>query len=111
MLEALVMPRDVLPGRLTARESLDRERMHVKLDDRVCGPDQSEELPLGRLQRGIRHHVQQPDMHLPDVLMLRHINGEHGLSLVDKTLKRRQRGVGNQWHGVRILRKGSGPSH
>ncbi len=47
--------------------------MHVKLRDGIALTNQPKELTLSCRQRGIRHHVEQPNVQLANILMQRSI--------------------------------------
>ncbi len=94
----LVIPVDVSLGRFAAREPFDGEGMHVKLHDRVGGADQPIKLPFGGFQGRIRHHVQQPDVHLADILMPRALHSQDFLTLFAQAPKGWEIRMGNQGH-------------
>ena len=66
--------------------------------ERTGGIDQAEELALGRRERGIRHHIEQPDMQLADLLMDRVVRRQHGFALALQAFKCRQIRVGDKRH-------------
>src|SRR5690554_3533456 len=69
LLESLVVAVDVALCLIATLYAIDRKRMHMKLNDRIGRPHETEKLPFGRFQSRIRHHVKEPDMHFPDVLV------------------------------------------
>ena len=72
-----------------------------KLGDAVAGSHEAHELPLGRLQRGVRHHVEQADVEFTHVLMGRPLGLQHFEAGFAKALEAWQWGVRYQWHLVR----------
>ena len=75
LLEAVVVAIDVRARLGIARQGVERKRVHEKLRDRVAFADQPEELLLGRAERRVGHHVEQPDMQLANIL----VRGEPGI--------------------------------
>ncbi len=74
--------------------------MHVELSDLVALADKPEELPLGRRQRRVRHHVEQADMQFADVLMERRSGVENLLPLLAQTGESGQVVMGDDGHGA-----------
>jgi hypothetical protein len=60
-----------------ARQRIQREGVHVKLGDRIAFADEAQELPLGRLERGVRHHVQQTDVQFTNILLVRRVSVQY----------------------------------
>ena len=85
------------PGR--ARQGVEGEGVDIELGDLVALSDQPEELALGRLQGGVGHHVQQPDVELADVLVERPVGVQDIVSVGLETGKGRQVVVGDNGHG------------
>ena len=63
--------------------------MHVELGDRIALTDQPEELAFGRRQRLVRHHVQQTDVQLADVLVQRTVRRQHIDALLSQAFESR----------------------
>jgi hypothetical protein len=99
LLEALVKALDVRTALGSARQLFQRERVHVELGDLVALADQPEELPLGGRQRGVRHHVEQADVQLADILMHGLVARQDGLALLFQAGEGGQIGIGDQGHG------------
>ena len=89
-----------------AGQAGDAEGVDVDLGDAVAGADEAHVLLLGHQQRGVRHHVQQADVELADVLRLGALDGEDVLALGTQALERRQRVVGDERHGRRLRSMG-----
>ena len=98
VVERFVVAIEILARLRAARARIDGERMHVDLRDPVAGSDEAHELPLGRLERRVRHHVEQPDVQLPDVLMPRALERQYLLPGRAQPLEAREIGVGDEWH-------------
>ncbi len=77
LLEALVVAIDVRARGRRTRQRVERERVDEKLRDRVALADQAQKLALGRLERGVRHHVEQADVQLADILPERGARRQH----------------------------------
>ena len=71
------------------REFVDRKWVYMELSDLVALADQTEKLALRRLQGRIRHHVEQSNVELADVLLLRSLRRQHGGAIVLQALERR----------------------
>ena len=88
------------PGLGAPRQGLQAEGMDVELGDLIALADQAEELALGGGQGRVRHHVEQADMQLADVLMQGPAGVEDVLPLVAQAGEGRQVIVGDDGHGV-----------
>ncbi len=82
ILETEIVLRNMRPGRLAAIQPGQRERVDEELRNRVAAADKMDELPLGCLQRRIRHHVQEADVQLADVLVLRTVERQDDMAVV-----------------------------
>ena len=72
--------------------------MDVELRDRVGLADQTEELAFGRLQRGVRHHVQEADMEFADLLVRSAVGRQHRDAVLAQALEGGQGIVRYQRH-------------
>ena len=77
------------------------EGVNIYLGDAVAAADEAQELALGRLQGRIRHHVQQPDVQLADVLAGRPFRAEDIEPLRLQACECGETGMGDQGHGQR----------
>jgi len=72
--------------------------MNVKLDDAITRSEQPQKLPFGSLQRGVRHHIEQPHVQFPDVLTARPLDRQHLLAGLTEALEGGQIGVPDERH-------------
>jgi hypothetical protein len=72
--------------------------MHVELRDLVALADQPEELSFGGRERRVRHHVQQSDVELADVLVQGRLAREDGLAFRAQGREGGQLGIGDERH-------------
>jgi hypothetical protein len=94
---------------LAARDGVQGEWVHIELGDGVALADQPEELPLGGLQGGVRHHVEQADVQFADILRRRPFFGQDDVGAgLAQALQRRQGIVGDQRQGSALLLAGDG---
>jgi hypothetical protein len=56
--------------------------MHIKLRNLIAFTDQAKKLPLSRFQCCIRHHVQQADVQLANLLLQGEITRQHRLAFL-----------------------------
>ncbi len=98
LIEALVVALHMGAALGRARDAVERERVDIELRDLIALTHQTEELPLGGLERGIRHHVEQADVHLADVLPQGVVVGEHGRPFAAQAIEGGQRTVRDQRH-------------
>ena len=71
-----VVPIDVFPRGVAPGQARERERVHEELRDAVAAPHETDELPFRSLERGVRHHVEKPDVKLSDILVQRPVERE-----------------------------------
>ena len=77
---------------LQARHGKD---MHIKLGDLVAVANQAHELAFSDLQRGIRHHIQQANVQLTNILRRRSRKRQHFLAPLAQALETGQISVGD----------------
>ena len=63
------MPRNVRLRFFTSRQRIQRKRVDMKLCNVIGRAHQTEKLPLGGFHRRIRHHIEEPNMQLTNILM------------------------------------------
>jgi hypothetical protein len=56
-------------GQVSSFQARYGKRMDVELNDLITRSHQSKKLSFCRFQCGIGHHIEQTDMHFPDVLL------------------------------------------
>jgi hypothetical protein len=61
--------------------------VHVKLNDWISGPNQAEKLALCGFQCRIRHHIEEANMHLTNILMSGTLETQDFLSFIAKSGK------------------------
>jgi hypothetical protein len=76
------------------------KRVDEKLRNAVTAADEAYELALGGPQRRIRHHVQEADVQLANILVDRTIDRQHLVALIAQVTEGRQARVGDEWHGA-----------
>ena len=86
---------DMLTGFLAALYPRHRKWIDEKLRDGIAAADQTDELPLGRGERRVRHHVEKADMQLTNVLLLRAVEGQDNLAAITQDLECGQTVVGD----------------
>src|SRR5512139_1843063 len=96
LLEAFVILVHMLLSLGAALQLLEGEGMHVELRDLVALAYEAEELPLGRLQRRIGHHVEQSDMEFANILTSVVITRKHALPCLHHAGKGGKIGMGYQ---------------
>ena len=87
---------DVGFGLRTARQAGNRERMHIELGDLVGVAHQLHELRFGDAQGCIRHHVEQADMQLADILTRGFVEGQNFLAALFELGKGWERRMGDK---------------
>ena len=100
LLELEIVLADMFRGFGVAFELRDGKRVDVELRDRVAAADQANELPLGGGECRVRHHIEQADVQLADVLLARPVQRQYGLAALSQHFEGRQAVVCDEWHGA-----------
>ncbi len=97
-IEIPVITVDVRLGRGGPLQLPEGEGIDIELGDLIALVDEAQELPLRGGQDRIRHHVQEPDVQLADILLQRLVRFQDRLALSAQMLERREIGIGDDRH-------------